>query len=186
MGAWPFRWDDVLQYSEYYSGPPLTDVMVKEAEAKLGYTLPSSYVKLLRHTNGGIPRRRCFPKSGTSNADNHIRVEHICGIGGSWGIDSDEFGSNHAIRQAGFPEVGVFIAWTVNAGHDGVMLDYSECGLNGEPRVIFVDPEEHTNPTQSIAPNFEAFVKGLVDCGPFDQAIAREMQEWQKRTKGES
>jgi hypothetical protein len=183
LSLWPFGWENILEYSSYYSEPPLTDDQVREAEEKLGFTLPSSYLKMLRVTNGGRPKRRCFPKAGTSTADNHIRIERICGIGGSWGIESDEFGSQHAIRQAGFPEVGIFIAWTVNAGHDGVMLDYSDCGPRGEPRVIFVDPEESLNPVQIIASNFEAFIKGLVDCRPFDQAIAKETAEWQKRMK---
>lgn len=185
MVFWPFRSADILEYSDYYSGPPLTDLLVQQAEAKLGYKLPDSYVNLLRKTNGGIPRRRCFPKAGTSNADNHIRIQVICGIGGLWGIDSDQFGSAHAIEQAGFPDVGIFIAWTVNAGHDGVMLDYRECDSHGEPRILFVDPEEESNPTQIIAPNFEAFINGLVDCKPFDQAIAKEMQDWQKRMKSQ-
>jgi hypothetical protein len=155
-----------FDHTTYYTGPALTDAMVAAAEARLGYTLPKSYVELLRIKNGGVPKRQCYPTAGTTWSDNHLRVTRLCGIGGRWGIDSDDNGSQHTISQAGFPEVGIFIGWTPTAGHDGVLLDYSECGSHGEPRVIFADPEEIDSGIQILAPDCETFLRSLVDCRP--------------------
>src|SRR4051812_3500916 len=127
MGSWPFRWDDVLQYSEYYSGPPLTDVMVKEAEIKLGYTLPSSYVKLLRHTNGGIPRRRCFPKAGTSNGDKRSGADATGRVGGLVVTGGGGFADCLQRLHAAFGECGFFVGFAVHLGQAGVRLAAREC-----------------------------------------------------------
>lgn len=47
--------------SEYalkeYVSAPLTGEVVVVVERELGYTLPASYVELMRFQNGGIPRR---------------------------------------------------------------------------------------------------------------------------------
>jgi hypothetical protein len=176
-------WDDFFDDSDYYTGPPLTDAMAAEAEAKLGYKLPQAYLQLLRVKNGGAPRRQCHPTGGTNWSDNHVRMTRLCGIGGRWGIDSEEDGSQHAIRQAGFPEIGIFIGWTPTAGHDGIMLDYSECGPAGDPRVVFVDPEEGESCVQILAPDFATFLRGLVDCRPYEDARERAMEEYRLRMK---
>ena len=41
-----------------YSGPPLTDEMIRAAEARVGFRLPRRYVGLLREKDGGVPIRR--------------------------------------------------------------------------------------------------------------------------------
>ncbi len=74
MAAGNSPWVDFFDDSEYYTGPPLTDAMVAEAEAKLGYQLPQAFLELLRIKNGGSPRRQCHPTSGTSWSDNHVRM----------------------------------------------------------------------------------------------------------------
>ncbi len=173
-------WSDFFDASTHYTGPVLTDAMVAAAEQALGYTLPASYLQLLRVKNGGRPRRRCFPTDDRS-ADNHVRIETLFGIGYSWGIDSDEFGSRHLIRQAGFPEIGVVVALTPTAGHDAIMLDYSVCGPKGEPRVVFVDPEDDR--CDVLAPDFAEFLRGLVDCRPYDEARERAMEDFRRRSK---
>jgi hypothetical protein len=175
-------WDEFFEDSEYYTGPPLTDAMVAEAESKLGYRLPPSYLRLLRVKNGGVPKRQCHPTGGTSWSDNHVRVTTLWGIGGTWGIDSEQYGSRHAIRQAGFPEIGIVIGWTPTAGHDGIMLDYSERGPVGEPRVVLVDPEEESV-VQVLAPDFATFLRGLVDCRPYEEARERAMEAYRRRVR---
>ena len=138
--ATPDPWADFFDGSTYYTSPPLTDAMVAAAEKALGYTLPASYLRLLRVKNGGAPKRQCHPTAGTHWSDNHMRVVAIFGIGGRWGIDSPEFGTRRMIEQAGYPEIGVIIGWTPTAGHDAIMLDYSACGPQGEPRVSHIEP----------------------------------------------
>lgn len=174
-------WSDFFDDSTYYTGPPLTDEMAASAERTLGYALPATYLRLLRVKNGGRPRRRCFP-TDSRWADDHVRLETLFGIGYSWGIDSDEFGSRHLIQQAGFPEVGIVLAMTPTAGHDAIMLDYSACGPRGEPRVVFVDPEDDR--CDVLAPDLETFLGGLVDCRPYDEARERELEEYRRRSKG--
>ncbi|QEH34916.1 SMI1 / KNR4 family protein [Aquisphaera giovannonii] len=174
------RWSDFLDASGDCTGPPLTDAMVASAERALGYALPASYLRLLRVRNGGRPRRRCFPTDDRW-PDGHLRIEALFGIGYPWGIDSDEFGSRHLIRQAGFPEVGIVVALTPTAGHDAFMLDYRDCGPRGEPRVVFVDPEDDL--CEILAPDFETFLGGLVDCRPYDEASARAMEEFRRRAR---
>lgn len=173
-------WNDFFDASTYYTGPPLTDSMAADVERALGYRLPQSYLQLLRVKNGGAPKRQCHPTSGTSWSDNHVRVTSIFGIGGRWGIDSKEFGTRHMIEQAGFPEIGLIVGWTPTAGHDAIMLDYRECGPQGEPRVAHVDAE--SGDTEILAATFEAFLRGLVDCRPYEAQRERAMEEFRRRS----
>ncbi|MEZ4298872.1 MAG: hypothetical protein R3B70_28240 [Polyangiaceae bacterium] len=43
-----------------------------------------------------------------------------------------------------------------------MMLDYSNCGAQGEPMVVHVDEDRIPVP---VAPTFAEFIDGLVDCG---------------------
>ncbi len=172
-------WLDFFDASTHYTGPPLTDALVASAERALGYTLPASYLHLLRVKNGGCPKRQCHPTGGTHWSDNHVRVATIFGIGGQWGIDSEQFGTRHMIRQAGLPEIGIVVGWTPTAGHDAIMLDYGICGPRGEPRVVHVDPEDDASAV--LATTFEEFLRGLVDCRPYDEA--RALEEHRRRSQ---
>jgi hypothetical protein len=175
-------WQDFFDASTYYTGPPLTDAMIAPVERLLGYTLPQSYLRLLRVKNGGVPKRQCHPTGGTGWSDNHVRVTSIAGIGGRWGIDSEQLGSRHMIQEAGFPEIGIIVGWTPTAGHDAIILDYSACGPQGEPRVAHVDAE--SGDTQILAPTFEAFLQNLVDCRPYEEQRERELEEYRRRSRG--
>jgi hypothetical protein len=181
MASPPSLWDDFFDSSTYYTGPPLTDAMVADVERSFGYTLPPSYLRLLRVKNGGAPKRQCHPTGGTHWSDNHVRVTSLFGIGGRWGIDSPEFGTRRMIEQAGFPEIGIIIGWTPTAGHDAVMLDYHGCAPRGEPRVIHIDAE--SGDTQVLAETFEAFLQGLVDCRPYEEQRERAMEEFRRRSQ---
>ena len=148
---------------DYYTGPDLTEEMKKAAEAKLMYRLPSSYLDLLAEQNGGVPMRRCFrTKVPTSWAPDHIQIAGLRGIGGEWGIDSDDGnGSSDMIAEWGYPNIGVVVCDMPSAGHDAVMLDYTECGCEGEPAVVYVDEDRSLVP---LARSFAEFWDGLVDC----------------------
>ena len=50
-------------------------------------------------------------------------------------------------------------------------VEYSECGRDGEPRVIHVDTEGEELQVRVLAPTLEAFLLGLVDCGPFHERM---------------
>ena len=171
-------WSDFFDQTTYYTGPILTDQMVQDVEASFGYVLPPAYLQLLRVKNGGAPKRQCFPINGTSWSDNHVRAIAIFGVGGRWGIDSPEFGTRHMIAEGGFPDLGIIIAWTPTAGHDAVMLDYSQHGVAAEPRVTHVDAE--TGDILVLAETFEIFARGLVDCRPYESQREQELAAYKQ------
>ncbi|WBB58724.1 SMI1/KNR4 family protein [Streptomyces sp. WMMC500] len=154
---------ELFEDSDYYTGPPVDGDMIRRAEEVLGVRLPRSYVDVLLLRNGGTPRRRCFPTIfSTSWAENHFEISGIRGIGGSWGIAlSSGKGSPYLISEWGYPEIGVVICDTPSAGHDTVMLDYSECGPKGEPAVAYVDEDRVP---RRVANTFDEFIRGLVSC----------------------
>jgi hypothetical protein len=157
-------WDD----TDCFTSPlPLTDDLVSRAEALLGYKLPQSYVTLLKSRNGGTPINDCFPtEEPTSWSGDHIAIAGIRGIGGQWGIDSEELGSRFMVEKAGYPDIGIVVCECPSGGHDAVMLDYTLCGKNGEPRVLHVDVESER--ITLLAPDFETFIRGLVNAEVYD------------------
>jgi hypothetical protein len=156
--------DLVFDGDGYYTGPPVTAEMVGAAERSLGVRLPTAYVSLIKDRNGGSLRRRCFPTSfPTSWSPDHIGVDAVLGLGGDWGIDTEEFGSRYMVAEWGYPDVGVVICAMPSGGHDAVMLDYSASGPDGEPVVVYVDEDRAP---RRIAESFAAFIEGLIECPP--------------------
>lgn len=171
-----FEWDDGMT-----NPVAVTTDMVEEAERVVGYVLPASYLAVLARRNGGKPANACFPTDGsTSWADDHIEITGICGIGGKWGIDSDELGSRFMIREWGYPAIGIVVAHCPSGGHDAVMLDYSKCGPRGEPRVVHVDVEADEPIVTFLAKDFLTFIEGLVDCEGFEEE-EESRAEWEMR-----
>jgi hypothetical protein len=180
-----FDFTDFWEESEYaekaYQDDPLTDEMVKAAEAELGYKLPLSYVTLMRNRNGGIPKNTSHPMTErTSWSENHISITGIMGIGweASYSICGD-MGSSFMIEEWEYPDIGVYVCTTPTAGHNMVLLDYTKCGKQGEPEVVFVDQEDDYKKT-FIAKDFETFILGLVndevyntddEYKPFDKSL---------------
>lgn len=71
-----------------------------------------------------------------------------------------ELGSQFMIDEWGYPADGIYICDCPSAGHDMILLDYSECGKNGEPQVVHVDQESDFKKT-FLAKDFETFIRGL-------------------------
>lgn len=160
-------WED----DNYYTNDePVSEQQIISAEKKLGYTLPTAYIEFIRTRNGGTPVNTCCPTAErTSWAEDHIAISSINGLGGTHGIDSDDLGSIFMIEEWGYPPIGIVICDCPSAGHDAVMLDYSLCGKEGEPRVIHVDVEVEEEPCITfLANDFESFIRGLVHWEVFD------------------
>ncbi|MFF3275900.1 SMI1/KNR4 family protein [Streptomyces chrestomyceticus] len=157
---------ELFEGDAYYTGPQLDEDMVRQAEEDLGVLLPRSYVEVLLLQNGGTPQHRCYPTSfPTSWADDHFEISGIRGIGGAWGIDSSSGrGSSHLIAEWEYPEIGVVFCDTPSAGHDTVMLDYSECGPKGEPAIAYIDEDRVP---RRIAESFDEFLARLIPCSSF-------------------
>ena len=154
---------DLFDDGSYYTGPPLDGDMLRRAEEALGVRLPRGYVDVLSHRNGGSLRRRCYPTTfPTSWAADHIGVQALLGLGGERGTDKM---SAYLISEWGYPEIGVVLCDLPSGGHDTVMLDYSECGPDGEPSVVYVDEDRIP---RRIANTFDDFISGLVSCERFD------------------
>jgi hypothetical protein len=77
---------DFWERSDYaqqtYVDDPVTDVIVATVEKKLRCKLPPAYVALMRHQNGGMPKRaRHRTNERTSRAKDHIAITGISAIG---------------------------------------------------------------------------------------------------------
>jgi hypothetical protein len=160
MAKIPKHLQGMFEEGEEGECPPLTASMVRAAETKLGYRLPATYVELMKVCNGGSLKRNVFPiKKCPRWATDHVAFEQVMGIGGDWGIDG-EAGSAYLIAEWEYPGVGVVIS---SDGHTAFMLDYSKCGPEGEPRVIWVDTETGTGKPDVVvlAPDFGTFLAKL-------------------------
>lgn len=154
---WNGFWNDVDYAFESYIGKPVTDEDIKDTEADLGYTLPASYIELLKNHNGGVLNKNCF-------INNNGDCVYVTGI---YGIDRDkkysllgEMGNEFWISKWEYPPIGIVVADTISGGHDMIFLDYRECGPTGEPKVVRVDQEGDYSITL-LADNFGDFIKNL-------------------------
>lgn len=154
---WTGFWKDTDYAFESYIGRDVTDEDIKNAEAELGYILPTAYIELLKNHNGGVVNKNCF----INDDDDYV---YITGI---YGIDRDkkysllgEMGNEFWISKVKYPPIGIVVADTISGGHDMIFLDYRECGPTGEPKVVRVDQECDYSITP-LADNFGDFIKNL-------------------------
>jgi len=56
-------WNEDEYYAREFTSEPLSEEKVRLVEDSLGYKLPSSYVELMAHRNGGAPRKNCHRTS---------------------------------------------------------------------------------------------------------------------------
>ncbi|MFB6365175.1 SMI1/KNR4 family protein [Paenibacillus elgii] len=174
-------WEDSdYALKEYVSEPP-TDELIASIEQELGYTLPASYIAMMKLHNGGLPINTRFPTGeATSWAGDHIAIEGIMGIGRKKPYSlCGEDGSRFMIEEWGYPDIGVVICDCPSAGHDVVMLDYRKCGKHGEPEVVHVDQECDYEIT-FLAENFEVFVRSLVHHDVYDTSEERKYEDLRK------
>ncbi|MGM1045730.1 MAG: SMI1/KNR4 family protein [Bacillota bacterium] len=156
-------WDDSEHALEQYVSDPPTDELIESVEEELVFKLPAFYINMMKVHNGGIPRNRCFPTGeAVSGAEDHIRILAILGIGREKRKSlCGDLGSRSVIENGGYPEIGVVIC-DCPSESGVVMLDYRSSGNDGEPEVVHVDKENNHKIT-SLAPNFETFIRGLVN-----------------------
>ena len=162
-------WDESSYSQRDYIEEFPDDEMIASVEEELGYKLPASYIELMRIQNGGLVDKCCFPTTeGTSWADDHIAMTGIMGIGRKKTYSvCGELGSQFMIEEWGYPNDGIYVGDCPSAGHDMILLDYSNCGKEGEPEVVHVDQEDDYKKT-FLAKDFETFIKGLKTEDDFD------------------
>ncbi len=166
-------WDD-SEYAlkEYVSDPP-SDELIASVEEELGYKLPESYIWLMKRHNGGMPKNTCYPTDEpTSWAEDHVAITGIFGIGRDKECSlCGSLGSKFMIDEWEYPDIGVAVCDCPSAGHDMIFLDYTECGPDGEPKVVHVDQENDYKITL-LADSFEEFIRGLLPESDFDDDYA--------------
>lgn len=168
-----FWYEKETRLDKHFEINPPSDEVISEVEAELGYKLPNSYIEFMKIRNGGILEKDSFPsETPNSWADDHVGVSSFLSIGktGMYTLCGD-LGSKFMIENWGYPDSGVYICNCPSAGHDMILLDYSECGKNlenGEPKVVHVDQESDYEIT-FLAKDFETFVKNLVPSSVFDE-----------------
>ncbi|MGC3943765.1 MAG: SMI1/KNR4 family protein [Chryseolinea sp.] len=162
-------WDDSAYSLKAYVEEALTDELITSIEGELGYKLPVSYIELMKLHNGGILHKTCCPTDErTSWSDNHVAMTGFLGIGRNKTYSlCGSLGSQFMINEWGYPDTGVYICNTPSAGHDMIMLDYANCGKEGEPEVAHVDQEFEYRKTV-LARNFETFIRALVSPDVYD------------------
>jgi hypothetical protein len=140
----------------------LSDKMIKDAEDKLKYKLPESYIELLKNKNGGYPVNDFFPiNDKPCSVNDYITIDKIFGIGNDDGIDG-KYGSRYMIEDWDYPNIGIMICSCFPGGHDAIFLDYRQ--KDEEPRVTHIDLETGGEPEiRIIAKNFKIFIEGLTN-----------------------
>lgn len=141
---------------DYECGSIESDDQIKSIEKDLGFKLPESYIFLMKKHNGGLLKKTC---AQINRKKRYYDIEGIFGIGSEgecsiYGANQDKTYYEENLIAIGFSAYG-----------DGkIYLDYSECGTDGEPRVIAIDGDDFDNANPKpvvLANNFEAFIKIL-------------------------
>ena len=154
-------WNDSEDALEQYVSEPPTEDLIASVELELVFKLPAFYKQMMKVHNGGVPHNTHYPVKGkTAGTDSSIAISGIYGIGREKERSlCGDLGSRYTIENGGYPEIGVVIC-DCPSPHEVVMLDYRSSGNDGEPEVVHIDQENHYKITK-LAPNFEAFIRGL-------------------------
>lgn len=144
--------------SKKYDCGPLDDETIKKTEEQLGFKLPESYIYLMKKHNGGLLRK------------NYLAIKNTDGfndLDGIYGIGDNNYSVNQQNKDKYDHEENLISICDSNSGHVLIYLDYSECGPQGEPRVIAIDDETSAvDPSEKpwiLAENFEDFISRLCD-----------------------
>ncbi|MEK3718283.1 Imm51 family immunity protein [Paenibacillus sp. FSL R7-0333] len=174
-------WEDSDYALKSYVSPLPSEELIASVEEELGYKLPASYIAMMKQHNGGVPLNTCFPvNEPTSWSADHVAISGIAGIGRDKLYSlCGELGSRFMIEEWGYPDIGVVFGDCPSAGHDVIMLDYRHCGPEGEPEVIHVDQESNYEIT-FLAPDFETFIRGLVNEEVYDTSEEDKQEDLQK------
>ncbi|MCC8153188.1 MAG: SMI1/KNR4 family protein [Tannerellaceae bacterium] len=166
-------WESSKYAYDNYEEQPLTNELIRQVESELGYKLPDSYIELMKHQNGGIPKATHFATlSSISGVDKVFSIEGIMGIGYNKPCSLlGELGSPYLQKERGLPEWGLCICETDNWNDAVVMLDYRK---DGEPEVILVEPEEEYR-ILFLARDFESFINGLLPIAEINYSQTKEI-----------
>ncbi len=154
--------DDRLALEEYVDEAP-SDTLIASVETELGYRLPETYLALMKQHNGGIPYATCYPLPKTEDSEkDYVEITGFLSIGRKKSNSLCGTAGNKLFKEGWhYPDYGVYICDCPSAGFDLILLDYRQCGPDGEPSVAYVDMEKRQVIT--LAPDFATFLQGLVE-----------------------
>ena len=142
------------------TGPAVTPERVSQVEAETGFRLPEAYLDVLRERNGGELVDDCVRTDFRSSwGGDYFQVGQLLGIGPA---EVSVLDSTYMIDEWQIPVSGLLISSTPS-GHDWVLLDYGDCGPQGEPAVVYVDDQSTDEyVVHRVADTFADFVAALV------------------------
>ena len=154
--------DDRLALEEYVDEAP-SDTLIASVETELGYRLPETYLALMKQHNGGIPYATCYPLPNPQEGEQeYVEITGFLSIGRKKPNSLCGTAGNKLFKEGWhYPDYGVYICDCPSAGFDLILLDYRQCGPDGEPSVAYVDMEKRQVIT--LAPDFATFLQGLVE-----------------------
>ncbi|GLJ03248.1 SMI1/KNR4 family protein [Bacillus sp. YKCMOAS1] len=124
---------------------------IREAEARLGVTLPDTYKKLVLEWNGGFTVRNAFPTENPNSwADDHVQFDHLRGIAIGDGIMT----SPQLSDELELPQGLVFISGEEDTW---IAMDYRE--TKEHPSIHYFDLEMGVD--FKLADTFEDFIEQL-------------------------
>ncbi len=167
------------EMNERFTLPLPTDDEMTALEKRLGVKLPASYIELSANSqNGGFLKRNGVPVCDQSgNAIRYVKINHINPIGRTaFEPIHDSPGLFYDIPNL------LIIGENWDADYEFFVLNYMDCGPDGEPTVIFItrkskcgsagepsgDDWRNINEkfyweiTSTVAHTFDEFVKRLV------------------------
>lgn len=156
-------WDDNRLALEKYVDEFPNDTLLASVEAELGYQLPKAYLALMKQHNGGIPYATCYPLPDAQNGEKeYVEITGFLSISRKKPNSLCGTAGNKLFKEGWhYPDYGVYICDCPSAGFDLILLDYRQCGPDGEPSVAYVNMEKHQIIT--LAPDFATFLQGLVE-----------------------
>ncbi len=124
---------------------------IREAEGRLGVTLPDTYKKLILEWNGGFTVRNAFPtEKPNSWADDHVQFDHLRGIAKGDGI----MNSSELSDELELPEGLIFISGEEDTW---IAMDYRK--TKEHPPIHYFDLEMGVD--FKLADSFDDFIEKL-------------------------
>ncbi|MBR0608037.1 SMI1/KNR4 family protein [Bacillus safensis] len=124
---------------------------IREAEGRLGVTLPDTYKKLILEWNGGFTVRNAFPtEKPNSWADDHVQFDHLRGIAKGGGIMT----SPQLSDELELPEGLIFISGEEDTW---IAMDYRK--TKEHPPIHYFDLEMGVD--FKLADTFDDFIEQL-------------------------
>ncbi|USD83921.1 SMI1/KNR4 family protein [Bacillus safensis] len=124
---------------------------IREAEGRLGVTLPDTYKKLILDWNGGFTVRNAFPTDRPNSwADDHVQFDHLRGIAKGEGI----MNSPQLSDELELPEGLIFISGEEDTW---IAMDYRQ--TKEHPSIHYFDLEMGVD--FKLADTFDDFIEQL-------------------------